>query len=151
PERTKQYRLSLNRWEYRIHRDAKAQPETAVESQVAVEADGNAAAQVERIAQPKQANASSDEGNHTEDRCNDLQRPPAHPIRLVARSCDIPWLTPGITNLHCQSHIHHDGKHFPKASSNRGDPLMRIFRRSKAQTRLRSFARKPSHVWLSAV
>src|SRR5215471_1788951 len=53
--------------------------------------------------------------------------------------------------LHCASHKDHDGKHFPKASSNRGDPLIRIFRRSKAQTRLRSFARKPSHVWLSAV
>src|SRR5262249_1757977 len=52
PERTEQYRLSLNRWEYRIHRDAKARPETAVESQVAVEADGKAAAQVKRIAQP---------------------------------------------------------------------------------------------------
>src|SRR5215510_6614433 len=72
PERTEQYRLSLNRWEYRIHRDAKAQPETAVESQVAVEADGNAAAQVKRIAQPKQANAPCREGNHTEDPCNDL-------------------------------------------------------------------------------
>src|SRR5262249_46764505 len=65
PERTEQYRLSLDRWEYRIHRDAKPQPETAVESQVAVEADGNAAAQVKRIAQPKQADAASREGNHT--------------------------------------------------------------------------------------
>src|SRR5262249_50902892 len=82
PERTEQHRLSLNRWEYRIHRDAKAQPETAVKSQIAVEADGNAAAQVERIAQPKQANAPSREGNHTEETCNDLQRAPAHPIRL---------------------------------------------------------------------
>src|SRR5262245_33354018 len=48
-------------------------------------------------------------------------------------------------------HFHHDGKHFPKASNNRGDPLMRIFLRSKAQTKLRSFARKLSHVRLSAV
>src|SRR5215831_13243648 len=62
-------------------------------------------------------------------------------------------LTTDLTNeaLHCASHKDHDGKHFPKASSSRGDPLIRIFRRSKAQTRLRSFARKPSHVWLSAV
>src|SRR5262245_38551416 len=45
----------------------------------------------------------------------------------------------------------HEGKHLPKARSNRGDPLMRIFLRSRAQTRLRSFARKPSHVRLSAV
>src|SRR5262249_50495977 len=69
PERTEQYRLSLHRWEYRIHRDAKAQPETAVESQVAVESDGNAAVQVKRIAQTKQANEPGREGNHTEERC----------------------------------------------------------------------------------
>src|SRR6185369_8651294 len=45
----------------------------------------------------------------------------------------------------------HDGKHLPKANNNLGDPLSRIFRLSSAHTRLRSFARKPSHVLLSAV
>src|SRR5208282_894877 len=44
-----------------------------------------------------------------------------------------------------------DGKHLPKARSKRGDPLRRIFRVSKAQTRLRSFRRNPSHARLSAV
>jgi hypothetical protein len=45
----------------------------------------------------------------------------------------------------------HDGKHLPKATSSFGDPLMRMRRRNKAHSRLRSFARKPSHVSLSAV
>ena len=45
----------------------------------------------------------------------------------------------------------HDGKHLPNATSSFGDPLMRILLRSKAHKRLRSFARKPSHVSLSAV
>lgn len=45
----------------------------------------------------------------------------------------------------------HAGKHLPKATSSLGDPLMRIFRRKIAQSRLRSFARNPSHVSLSAV
>lgn len=44
----------------------------------------------------------------------------------------------------------HDGKHLPKATSGVGDPRMRMRLRSKAQRRLRSFARKPSHVSLSA-
>jgi hypothetical protein len=45
----------------------------------------------------------------------------------------------------------YEGKHKPKAINSRGDPLNRIFRLSNAQSRLRSFARKPSHVSLSAV
>src|SRR4030095_16078515 len=45
----------------------------------------------------------------------------------------------------------HDGKHLPKASSNRGDPLSRIFRRSSAQKRFRSRERNPSHVSESAM
>ncbi len=45
----------------------------------------------------------------------------------------------------------HDGKHLPNATSSFGEPLMRIFLRSKAHSKLRSFARKPSHVSLSAV
>src|SRR5438874_12180612 len=49
------------------------------------------------------------------------------------------------------NHLSHDGKHLPKATSSLGDPLMRIFLRSKAHSRLRSFARNPSHVSLSAV
>jgi len=44
-----------------------------------------------------------------------------------------------------------DGKHLPKATSSLGDPLIRIFRRTSAHSRLRSFARNPSHVSLSAV
>src|SRR5438105_11836767 len=47
--------------------------------------------------------------------------------------------------------IAHEGKHLPKATSNFGDPLMRILLRSSAHSRLRSFARKPSHVSLSAI
>src|SRR5262249_48387400 len=45
----------------------------------------------------------------------------------------------------------HEGKHLPKATSNLGDPLMRTPLRSRPHSRLRSFARKPSHVSLSAV
>jgi hypothetical protein len=45
----------------------------------------------------------------------------------------------------------HDGKHLPKASNSRGDPLIRRRRRSNAHSKLRSFARKPSQVSLSAV
>src|SRR5262249_48639330 len=45
----------------------------------------------------------------------------------------------------------YEGKHLPKAISNFGDPLMWIFLRSSAHSRLRSFARKPSHVSLSAL
>src|ERR1700757_5307521 len=44
----------------------------------------------------------------------------------------------------------YDGKHLPKATSSLGDPLMRMRLRSSAHSRLRSFARKPSHVSLSA-
>ncbi len=44
----------------------------------------------------------------------------------------------------------HDGKHLPKASSNRGDPISRIFRRNNAHARFRSPARNPSHVSESA-
>src|SRR5262249_49360560 len=63
------------------------------------------------------------------------------PHRLVVQH----RLTPFRTNLT------HEGKHFPKAISNFGDPLMRIFLRSSAHSRLRSFARKPSQFSLSAV
>jgi len=45
----------------------------------------------------------------------------------------------------------YEGKHLPKATSRRGEPLIRILRRHKAHKRLRSLARKPSHVSLSAV
>ena len=45
----------------------------------------------------------------------------------------------------------HDGKHLPNATSSFGDPLMRSRRCNKAQSRLRSFARKANHVSLSAV
>src|SRR5262249_51045828 len=45
----------------------------------------------------------------------------------------------------------YDGKHLPKAISNFGEPLMRMRLRSSAHSRLRSFARNPSHVSLSAV
>ena len=51
----------------------------------------------------------------------------------------------------CVPNSAHDGKHLPKATSSLGDPLMRIFLRSKAHSRLRSFATNPSHVSLSAV
>lgn len=44
-----------------------------------------------------------------------------------------------------------DGKHFPNATNSFSDPLMRILRVSRAQTRLLSFARKPSQVRASAV
>ena len=39
----------------------------------------------------------------------------------------------------------------PKAIKSLGDPLIRIFRRKSAHSRLRSFARNPSHVSPSAV
>ena len=42
------------------------------------------------------------------------------------------------------AHGTYEGKHFPEATSNFGEPLMRIFWRSKAQSKLRSFARKTS-------
>src|SRR6516162_4768870 len=45
----------------------------------------------------------------------------------------------------------YEGKHLPKATSSRGEPLIRILRRNKAHSSLRSLARKPSHVSLSAV
>lgn len=45
----------------------------------------------------------------------------------------------------------YEGKHFPNASKSFRDPFMRILLRSKAQTRLRSFAIKPSHTRVSAV
>ena len=45
----------------------------------------------------------------------------------------------------------YEGKHLPKATSSFGEPLMRIRLRNSAHSRLRSFARKPSHVSLSAV
>jgi len=44
----------------------------------------------------------------------------------------------------------HAGKHLPKATSSRGDPLIRIFRRTRAHGRFRSPARNPSHVATSA-
>jgi hypothetical protein len=40
----------------------------------------------------------------------------------------------------------HDGKHLPNATTSLGEPLMRIRWRSKAHSRPRSFARKPSYV-----
>ena len=45
----------------------------------------------------------------------------------------------------------HDGKHLPNARSSLGDPFRTIFRRSNAQTRLRSFRRNPTQVRLSAL
>ncbi len=45
----------------------------------------------------------------------------------------------------------YDGKQLPNATSSFGDPLKRILRRTKAQNKLRSFAKNPSHVALSAV
>lgn len=57
---------------------------------------------------------------------------------------------PGVGTV-IQFMARHDGKHFPKAISSFGDPLMRIFRRRSAHSRLRSLARNPSHVSLSAV
>ena len=44
-----------------------------------------------------------------------------------------------------------EGKHLPNAISSCGDPWMRTLRRSNAHNRLRSFAKKPSQVWASAV
>src|SRR5262249_32566821 len=52
---------------------------------------------------------------------------------------------------HFESRADHDGKHFPNASNSLGEPLRRIFLRSKAQTRFRSLARKPSQVLASAL
>ena len=44
----------------------------------------------------------------------------------------------------------HEGKQRPKARRSRGEPLMRILRRKSAQSKLRSLARNPSQVELSA-
>src|SRR5262249_54948780 len=44
-----------------------------------------------------------------------------------------------------------DAKHLANARSHRGEPFNLIFRRISAQARLRSLARNPSHVRLSAV
>src|SRR5688572_32952147 len=47
--------------------------------------------------------------------------------------------------------LNYDGKHLAKASSNRGDPLNRIFRRSKAPYQTTLLRYKASQVRLSAV
>src|SRR5262249_54026354 len=89
--------------------------------------------------------------NQSRPSCQRGDSPIARPvIRVFISGCRASFGGIVITSLKGQR-LHHDGKHFPNASNNRGEPLIRIFLRSKAQTRLRSFARNPSHVSLSAV
>src|SRR5437867_4068293 len=92
-----------------------------------------------------------------------LQLPVLHSSRTVARAflaaylsgleCDevnaVPGRVPSDASIRCANR--YDGKQRSKASKSRGEPLMRIFRRSRAQTRLASLRRKRSHVWLSAM
>src|SRR4051794_22700111 len=58
--------------------------------------------------------------------------------------------------LSCHGCLHrarliHEGKHLPKATRSFGDPWKRMRRRNNAHSKVRSFAKKPSHVSLSAV
>jgi len=43
--------------------------------------------------------------------------------------------------LGCGPDVIHVGKHLPKATSNLGEPLIRIFRRSKAHSKRRAVAK----------
>jgi len=78
-------------------------------------------------------------------------RPPCQWAELIGCNARIGFERYDFDDRASCSRCAHDGKHLPKASSNRGDPLSRIFRRSNAQKRFRSPARNPSHVSESAM
>ena len=78
-----------------------------------------------------------------------------HPLASSLLDASSPYRLPLCTVASdgriAKSSFGYDGKHLPNLTSNLGDPLMRIFLRISAQMRLRSLARSPSQVRLSAV